>query len=270
MPLYRFSELKAWLDSHGLSPKKGLSQNFLIDGNIVEKILSKIPATPHPIIEIGPGPGVLTEALYERGQRLFLIEADSSLTPHLQRFEPFEIYEGDALKIDPQAWLSKRINANSKASVVSNLPYHLSTPFFKKWLMIGPWVDRLVIMVQKEFAQRLLAKPGDDAYCPLSIYAHHYIASIESFDVPSSCFYPAPKVTSTVLHITLNNKEPNYRVKEILEHLFNQRRKLLSGVAKRKGWKPLEEPLNKHNLERIEQMSPEALWNVSTFFSNPQ
>lgn len=266
MPLYHFSDLKKWLDSHGLSPKKGLSQNFLIDGNTVEKIISQIPLTPHPIIEIGPGPGVLTEAFFQRGQRLYLIEADQTLAPLLARFEPLEIHQGDALKIDPDNWLCLKAKTE-RASIVSNLPYHLSTPFFKKWLMTGKWTARLVIMVQKEFAKRLSAKPGDDQYCPLSVYASHYSESIVSFDVPASCFYPPPKVTSTVLHITLKNEFPNHSVKPVLEHLFNQRRKILGGVAKRKGWKPLEGELAHHALLRIEQIDPKDLWNIACFFS---
>lgn len=267
MPLYRWSELKTWLDSHNLRPRRGLSQNFLIDGHIVEKILAQVPTEDHPIIEIGPGPGVLTESFFSRGQRLRLIEADQTLAYLLDRFEPLETHVGDVLKIDPIEWLAKRVPQESKTSVVSNLPYHLSTPFFKSWLMTGQWVKRLVIMVQKEFAERLWAEPASDAYCPLSVYASHYVDSIESFDVAKTCFYPAPKVTSCVLTLTLKNVQPCPQVKPVLEHLFNQRRKILFGVAKRKGWRALEGDLEVFAQCRIEKLPAKALWDIAVFFS---
>lgn len=270
MPLYRWSELKSWLDAHDLFPKRGLSQNFLIDGNVVHKILDFVPKEEHPIIEIGPGPGVLTEALFERGQTLFLIEADHQLAPLLKRFQPKEIHMGDALKIDPSQWLSKRVEEGAKATILSNLPYHLSTPFFKKWLMSGLWAKRLVIMVQKEFAQRLTAKAQNDSYCPLSVLGAHYIERLESFDVPASCFYPSPKVTSTVLCIDLFEKVPEPAALPILEHLFNQRRKIISGVIKRKGWRALTGPLQSYEMERTEHLPPSILWEIAHFLTLSQ
>jgi 16S rRNA (adenine1518-N6/adenine1519-N6)-dimethyltransferase len=267
MPLYRWNELKAWLDSHDLFPKRGLSQNFLIDGNIVDKILSCVEETEHPIVEIGPGPGVLTEAFYARGKRLFLIEADTKLAPLLERFSPLEIHVGDALKIDPSLWLKTRVGDGPKATVISNLPYHLSTPFFKTWLMSGLWAKRLVIMVQKEFAERLVARPGDRAYCPLTVIASHYIESMSAFDVPPSCFYPAPKITSTVLCIDLKPQPAQASLLSVLEHLFNQRRRMISGIAKRKGWRPLEGEWKIYETQRPEQLEAKILWKLALFFN---
>lgn len=235
MPLYRPSELRAWLQENGLTPKRGLSQNFLIDGHVVEKIVSFAdPQSGDLIIEIGPGPGVLTEVLCSYTNTLIAIEADSQFAKLLPRLGSVEVLHQDALKTNWQQLLSQRLVRGQKATIVSNLPYHLSTAIMKLLLPLGYYVRRLVLMVQKEFSHRLMACPGPQPYGPISILREHYSTICERFDVSASCFYPPPSVCSTVLKIDLKDQPAPTLQKlsfdNFLELIFAQRRKCLGSI----------------------------------------
>lgn len=236
---YRPSELREFLKEVGAAPQKSLSQNFLIDQNIVEKICKVTPIKKgDAVIEIGPGPGVLTWALRSRCDHLTVIELDRCFAQEIVRFSPDLCLHQDALEIDYHS-LVERIRsqmrdkgATASIHLVSNLPYHLSSPLLEKLLPLYGLIDHCTLMMQEEFAQRLLcheAKKRD--YGRLGIFCYHYAKVIESFPVRKNSFYPAPKVASRVVCLKL--QQPPLDADELqsflvwIKVIFGMRRKML-------------------------------------------
>jgi 16S rRNA (adenine1518-N6/adenine1519-N6)-dimethyltransferase len=267
MPLYRPSELMAWLQEHNISPKKSLSQNFLIDGNIVKKIVKCLqPIDWDIIIEIGPGPGVLTEELINHITPIFAIETDSQLADLLKRFSTVNVIEKDVFDLDWSSFFNAHLISPQKAAIVSNLPYHLSSSLLFDLLPLGKWVGCLVLMVQKEFADRLRSTKKDPDYGPLAIIREHYGIVTDHFDVPNQSFFPKPSVRSTVLKIELRNieEDPQRLFAKFIRLIFSHRRKSLGRL------------MNLHSLQidakwhpfRAEQLSYSQLleaFNSSSF-----
>jgi 16S rRNA (adenine1518-N6/adenine1519-N6)-dimethyltransferase len=229
--MYRPTELIAFLKEIGAAPKKSLSQNFLIDGNIVDKIVLLADVKKgDTVIEIGPGPGVLTEALLTAGAHVVAIEKDRKFAAALSRLQTedmrLKVYEADALDFSyPQI----------DCKVVANLPYQITTPLLTKLLPLHQTVRTLTLMVQKELAIRMMAKPGSKDYSSLSLFIGFYSHPKKGFLVSPSCFYPKPKVDSAVIQLVL--KTPPLVSSEkafftMVRKAFCHRRKLLCSSLK--------------------------------------
>ncbi len=199
MPIYKPSELRLFLKQLGISPKKGLSQNFLIDGNIIRKIVDVSEVTPEDtILEIGPGPGSLTQALLETGGTVLAVEKDSVLARALERLVPdspqLKVFCHDIMTFPLQQELSKVMQNGKKAKVIANLPYHLTTPIIAQLIPMRDLFSSLTIMVQDEVARRFTALPGTSDYSSFTIFLRFYTTPSYAFTVSRNCFFPAPRV----------------------------------------------------------------------------
>lgn len=220
------SELLAFLESIGQSPKKGLSQNFLIDENIVRKIvrLAEVQAGDR-VLEIGPGPGALTQELLAAGAEVLAVEKDRVLAQHLQRFqtpdERLRVECADVLKfVIPQGhW-----------KVVANLPYNITTPILEKLVGRAERFESITVMVQREVAERIRAKPRTKAFGSLTLFLQFHAVVHGAFGVTPGCFYPPPKVHSTV--IRLDPRMPpavdEAKLFGLIHRAYQQRRKMLT------------------------------------------
>ncbi|MBI3195186.1 MAG: ribosomal RNA small subunit methyltransferase A [Ignavibacteriae bacterium] len=250
-----------------VKPKQSLGQNFLVDDNIARKITASINPQPEDVlVEIGPGQGALTKQLVKEPCRLIAYEVDGRVVESLrQQFESEQvsIIHQDFLQADLQELSSQ---FKQKLRVVGNIPYHLTSEIFFKTVEARRAVSDLTMMIQKEVAQRFVAKPGTKAYGILSVVCQFYGKAKSLFTVSPNCFYPKPKVTSTVIQFSLFDTLP-YRVNEslfrtVVKTAFGKRRKTLRNSLK---YLPFEEtkvvrilariPLE-HNI-RAEQLSPE-------------
>lgn len=227
--MYRPTELRHFLDSLGTSPKKKLSQNFLIDGNIVRKMVSSSDVHPDDVVlEIGPGPGVLTQTLLQAGATVIAVEKDPVLAKALERFQNDNlfVYIDDILQVPLKEILKK----TKKTKVIANLPYHITTPVLTHLLPHNELFSSIIVMVQKEVAERFTASPHSKNYSSITIFLQFYSKIEFLFKVSRSCFYPEPKVDSAVIRFDL--REPPHDVDpEPFFHMvrcaFGQRRKML-------------------------------------------
>ncbi len=181
-------------------PRRSLGQHFLIDKNIVHKIVRLAELQPgETVLEIGPGRGILTEALLDSSGLVVAVELDAALCAHLRatlgRRSNFRLVEGDALTFD-------YAQVPSPFLVVANLPYYVSTPLLFRLLEDRRRIDRLVLMLQEEVVARLAAAPGGKDYGALSIAAQFYCEVRQAFRVPPTCFRPKPQVGSAVVVLT--------------------------------------------------------------------
>ena len=222
----RYSELSQLLQELGTGPKKGLSQNFLIDPNIVFKILQTADVKPQEIVlEIGPGPGALTQQLLSSKAHVIAIEKDPIFAQSLHRLQTpdqrLTVICGDALEVD-----FSKLNFDK---VVANLPYHITTPLLEKCFATN--FQSLTLMVQKEVADRIFAKNGTKEFGSLSLFATFYADLQTNFLVPPQCFYPKPGVDSSVIHLT-KKKYIHHDLESyffpVMRKSFQQRRKMLS------------------------------------------
>lgn len=219
------TELKAFLDSLGVRPKKALSQNFLIDQNIVSKIVAEAKvAQGDYVLEIGPGPGALTEALVDQGAEVVAVELDSVFAAALKRF-PVTVYQEDILAF-PLEKLAR------KGKVVANLPYHITAPILTRLVPRKDLFSSLTVMVQEEVARRLTAAPKTGDYGSLTVFLNFYSDPHYAFRVSRTCFFPTPKVDSAI--VTFNLKEPPDvdadRFFELVRAAFSQRRKMMKNT----------------------------------------
>jgi 16S rRNA (adenine1518-N6/adenine1519-N6)-dimethyltransferase len=220
-------------------PKKRLGQHFLVDKNIVGKILTvaDISEGEH-VIEVGPGRGALTEGLLDSGAKVTAIEVDPRLTERLlERFggvKALEVICKDALKV---SYTELSRNKATRFKVVSNLPYNISGPILVKFFEERRAFTSLVLMLQKEVARRLVSGPGTKDYGVLSVLARTYTDARCDFDVHPASFTPRPKVTSTVVSMRIL-ASPRVRVhderffKKVVKGAFGQRRKTLLNALK--------------------------------------
>lgn len=226
------SQLRLYLENLGISPKKSLSQNFLIDGNIIDKIVSLADITPEDqALEIGPGPGALTDALLNCGVRVLAVEKDRTLAKALaERNGNIRVICEDVLKVDLEKELTE------KATVIANLPYNITSPILTSLLPRTNLLKRIVVMVQLEVAERLTATPGTKAYGSLTVFAHLYSKPQWGFKVSRNCFFPQPNVDSAVVRFDLRN--PPKEVEDeaffhVIRTAFGQRRKMLKSSLKK-------------------------------------
>ena len=230
--------LREVIARHGLSANKALGQNFILD----RQLLARIAALPGPldgarVYEVGPGPGGLTRALLEAGASVVAVERDRRCIPALaelqEEFGPkLEVLEADALKLDERAIVG------NGAHVVANLPYNVGTALLLRWLEAEPWPPwwgSLTLMFQKEVAERIVARPGTEAYGRLSVAAQWRARPRIAMTINRSAFVPPPKVTSAVVHIEPAGAPPAVDPKvigKVTEAAFGQRRKMLRSSLK--------------------------------------
>ena len=227
--------LREVIEAHQLGAKKALGQNFLFDLNLTRRIARAAgPFENRTVVEIGPGPGGLTRALLAEGaKKVIAVERDRRALPALAEIAAhypgrLQVIEGDALEIDWRALL------DGPAQIVANLPYNIATPLLIGWLTDGPWppwFSSLTLMFQKEVAQRIAAKPDEEAYGRLSVISQWRCEAKKLFDVNRSAFTPPPKDTSSIVQLVPRAVcEPTCEVGK-LERVtaagFGQRRKML-------------------------------------------
>ncbi|MBL8543188.1 MAG: 16S rRNA (adenine(1518)-N(6)/adenine(1519)-N(6))-dimethyltransferase RsmA [Hyphomonadaceae bacterium] len=233
--------LRDELEAHGLWANKGLGQHFLLDLNITRRIARAAgDIAGKPVIEVGPGPGGLTRALLEVGaDPLIVIEKDARFLPLLEPLNQWSggrlhIVQGDALEADEAELLARFAPNAARAAIVSNLPYNVGTPLLVKWLKAGPWRGEMTLMFQKEVAQRIVAKPGTDAYGRLAVLAQARCEARLEFTVPARAFTPPPKVASAIVRLT--DRQDAYPDLAALERVtaaaFGQRRKMLRAALR--------------------------------------
>ncbi|MDQ3139176.1 MAG: 16S rRNA (adenine(1518)-N(6)/adenine(1519)-N(6))-dimethyltransferase RsmA [Pseudomonadota bacterium] len=218
---------------HGLSASKALGQNFLLDGQLLDRI-ARVPGdlTGQRVYEVGPGPGGLTRALIGAGATVTAVERDRRCLPALAELAEWapgmlRVIEADALAIDEAA------EAGAGAHIVANLPYNVGTALLVRWLggdAWPPWWRSLTLMFQQEVAERIVAAPGSGAYGRLSVLAQWRSEARLAMKVHRSAFVPPPKVMSAVIHI-VPKVAPQAVSAAILESVtgaaFGQRRKML-------------------------------------------
>ncbi|MBI5477169.1 MAG: ribosomal RNA small subunit methyltransferase A [Ignavibacteriales bacterium] len=213
-------------------PKQSLGQNYLIDDNVARKIVDSInPEEKNVVIEIGPGQGALTQHLVKRVDRLIAFEIDQRVIGGLQekyRSRNIEIVHADFLQV-PLVDLAKKYK--SRLTIIGNIPYHLTSPILFKIFDELEAVENLTMMMQKEVARRLVASSSTKDYGILSVFSQYYSEPEILFNVSPNCFYPKPKVISSV--VRLNMKRDLYKniddklFRKIVKIAFGKRRKTL-------------------------------------------
>ena len=235
---------------------KKLGQNFLIKRGIVDEIVHAAELTPgEPVLEVGPGIGTLTQGLAQSGADVTAIELDrrllAVLDTTLASYDNVRIIHGDVLKLDVPSIMNLK-----PFKVVANLPYYITTPIIMSLLESKLPIERLVVMVQKEVALRMVAKPGTKDYGALSVAVQYYTEPDIVLDVPPKSFLPAPAVTSSVIRCVLRDKPPVDVIDEklffrVVKAGFAQRRKTFSNTMKTTGLSKdrIEELLAKANID---------------------
>lgn len=241
LPIYRPTELRSFLQELGVSPKKGLSQNFLIDGNIIRKIVAAAKVNPGELIlEVGPGPGSLTQALLEAGAQVVAVEKDRQLAEALSRFQTpdnrLTIFCDDIMTFNASTHFQPRLSSGHKAKIIANLPYHLTTPIIAQFAQQTSIFSSLTVMVQEEVARRMTAKPGSSDYSSFSVFLQFYSQPHYDFKVSRQCFYPVPNVDSAIVTLSLRNPPLNGLDEEqffkLTRTAFEQRRKMMRASLK--------------------------------------
>ena len=231
---------------HALSARKSLGQNFLLDLNLTARIARAAePLDEATIVEIGPGPGGLTRALLALGaRRVIAVEHDERALPALEEIAQhypgrLTVVAADALTFDPRPLLD-----GARARIVANLPYNIATVLLTNWLAAEPWppwYDMMVLMFQREVADRITAKVDEEAYGRLAVLANWRAETKRLFDIGPSAFVPPPKVTSSVVRL-VPRPSPDPCDRRTLERVtaaaFGQRRKMLRQSLKSLGVDP--------------------------------
>lgn len=229
---------QALLDKLSHRPQKKWGQNFLIDGNIVRKSITFAELNSNDrVVEVGPGLGTLTQALLVSGAHVYAIERDPTLAKYLRTdIQPafqgrLHLQEGDAMDF-PRGLLDEKHDANFK--IVANLPYAISTPWLELILQ-GPLPERMVLMLQKEAADRYLADAGTKSYGAITIFIKSAYDVVECYKVSKNCFYPVPKVDSALLYIKLKSQPFKFKpeTRSLIRDIFTQRRKQIGALVKK-------------------------------------
>ncbi|MBI1274631.1 16S rRNA (adenine(1518)-N(6)/adenine(1519)-N(6))-dimethyltransferase RsmA [bacterium] len=223
------------MQQHGLWAKKSFGQHFLLDGQLLAKIVRAAGGLEEKtVVEIGPGPGGLTRAILDAGPKRFIaVEKDRDLEPLLREIAEqshglMELRMGDATRVNWQEF-------GERITVISNLPYNVSTLILTGLIEAGAAIENMVLMFQKEVAERLYAAPDSKDYGRLSVLCQHRCHVTRAFDVPPGAFVPPPKVMSSVVVVTPKMPVPSLPL-EWLERVtgsaFGQRRKMLRSSLK--------------------------------------
>lgn len=281
-----FRKTREILNKYGLTAKKKFGQNFLIDDNILDEISTSACINDDElIIEIGPGLGNLTSYLLKKSRYVLLVEIDNNMIEILNdRFKEntnYSLINEDILKVDLDEKISKieeELNFSfKKVKVVANLPYYITTPILFKLLQDSKRVDEIVVMVQKEVADRMIASPKSKDYGILSVMIK-YLADAEIIiKVPKEAFIPSPNVTSSVIKLVKNKKyecDDEEKLFELIHHAFAQRRKKMINSLESSKFLNLDkerikDAFNKVNLNenvRAEELSIEEFILLSKEF----
>jgi 16S rRNA (adenine1518-N6/adenine1519-N6)-dimethyltransferase len=231
-----YEEVRAALRETGFRPKKSFGQNFLIHERVIDAILRLLDLAPgDEVVEIGPGLGFVTRRLLERAARVWAVEIDPILIERLRRAEfaagaKLELVHGDILEVAlPESLPSKKIK------LAGNLPYSISTPVLFRIFDWREHFSTLVLMLQKEVADRMASAPGTKTYGSLAVWCQVHGRIIEKVPVSPEAFFPRPKVRSTVLKIALYdqplaNQDELAPLRALVRAAFNQRRKTLGNA----------------------------------------
>jgi len=267
------AETRKLLRQSDLRARKGLGQHFLIDGGVLETIIAAAELEPDDlVVEVGPGLGILTKELAQRAGRVLAIELDDKLATLLKKtlvsFNNVTIVNGDVLKVEP-----KELTRGRAYKVVANLPYYITSPVLRHFLEAEAKPKAMVVMVQKEVAEAIAARPGDMSLLSVSVQFYGRPEIITS--VPAESFYPAPEVSSAVLKIDIYPK-PKVDVDErgffdiVRAGFAAPRKQLANSLAKGLGWDkiavlPFLQKANIDSSRRAETLTIEEwaeLWRV--------
>ncbi|MFD3158482.1 16S rRNA (adenine(1518)-N(6)/adenine(1519)-N(6))-dimethyltransferase RsmA [Haloimpatiens sp. FM7330] len=264
---------KEVVEKYGFKFTKSLGQNFLIDNNVIIDIIEGSEVCKDDfVIEIGPGVGTLTKELLRRAKKVCSIEIDSKLIPilekELEEYDNFQLIHNDALKVDYKELIGNEQNVK----VVANLPYYVTTPIISNLLNGRHKFKSLTIMIQKEVAQRMNAKPNSKDYGALTLLIQYYCNTKIIRKVSPACFVPRPKVESIIIRLDRQEK-PKVDVDDeklffrIIRDAFNMRRKTLWNALKNLGIEKdkLQQALNNANIDpkrRGETLSIEEFANL--------
>ena len=234
--------VRAVLSRHGFSFSKALGQNFLIDPTVCpEMARAATREGADCVLEIGPGIGVLTAPLCEQAKQIVAVELDRRLFPVLREtladYDNVELVEGDAMQLDLHALLRERFGEGARIAVCANLPYYITSPLLMRLLECRLPIEKLVVMVQKEAAERLCAEVGSREAGAVTVAVRYYAEAHTRFTVGREAFLPAPKVDSAVIELCVR-KSPEIELRDeayffkMVRAAFAQRRKTaVNGIA---------------------------------------
>jgi len=234
------------LNKHDFHFKKKFGQNFISDPNLLNKIVSSADIMPDDIVvEIGPGAATLTYALAQKAKHVLAIEIDQDLVPVIEETmllqSNYTLILGDALKMDLDALVAEKFGEATRYKVVANLPYYITTPLVMHLLEACTKIDKIVVMVQKEVADRLEASPNCKDYGSVTVAVNYYGKIERCFNVPRQMFTPRPEVDSAVIAITPWIEKPfsakdGAFLRSVIKAAFGQRRKTLNNALKPLGF----------------------------------
>lgn len=238
------NRVRSLLDEYGLAAKKKYGQNFLVEGNILNRIVDSLPSPNIDyIVEIGAGLGSLTQALADKGYQVLAVEVDTDFCPLLAaafagydnaKFKFTDILAEDIEKLLPEAFSLPEIPAYQ---VCANIPYHITSPIIFKLLQECPHMQSATLMMQREVAERILAVPGNKNYGRLTVNCNYHAASRCLFKVSRNCFFPRPEVDSAMLQlIPYHQNKPLTVIEEaifhsLIHHAFQKRRKTVLNIT---------------------------------------
>lgn len=266
-------KFKEKMEKYNFNLKKMFGQNFIIDENIINNIITKANIDKSTlVIEIGPGAGSLTYKLSKYAKNVLCYEIDNSLSEllkdNLKGLDNVEIIYKDFLKANVLEDI-KKYNYQ-KLYVVANLPYYITTPIIIKFIEESIPVDKLVVMVQKEVGDRFKAQPNTKEYNSLSVYLNYYFNIKKLLDVSKNVFIPKPNVDSIVVEFSKKEDKYNLKNKELFFKLvkdsFNQKRKTLKNNLKNYDLEKIEQVLRRYNYNlnvRAEQLSIEIFVDIA-------
>lgn len=280
------NETQKIMKKYNIKADKSLGQNFLINDNVVEKIIEAANISKEDlVIEIGPGLGTLTEKLLEKAKKVICVEIDTRMIKILnERFsslDNFQLINEDILKVDLEEIIRKEKQEENikKAKIVANLPYYITTPIIMKLLEDNLDLESITVMVQKEVAKRLVAVPGKKDTGAITYGVYYYAESDEIIEVPKDSFIPEPEVTSEVIKLKIR-KEKNIKAKDtelmfkIIKTAFSQRRKTLLNtlinnniIKTKEEGKEILAKLNLKENVRGEELSIEQYAKLSEFIN---
>lgn len=226
---------KSIVDQKDFIIKKKFSQNFLLDENIIHKIVDSANIDQNTgVIEIGPGLGALTKHIVKLAKQVLVYEIDTDLIPYLNEFfdqrENFTLLNHDILKADIQADIDQHLKDCERIVVISNLPYHITTPIIMRFLEEVQGIHSMIFMMQLEVAKRITSAPDTKDYNALSVIIQHQTDAKYLFKVPKKVFHPQPNVDSAVIRLVIKPNTINRKYKDFYEFVhkcFAQRRKTL-------------------------------------------